>query len=50
MKEGYGNVVEVLLSKRERRKELLSVKTNLGDSVLHLAAINGDLNIAYLLI
>jgi ankyrin repeat protein len=50
VKEGHGNVVEVLLSKRERRKELLSAKTNLGDSVLHLAAINGDLNIAHLLI
>jgi hypothetical protein len=50
VKEGHGNVAEVLLSRRERRKELLSAKTNLGDSVLHLAAINGDLNIAHLLI
>jgi ankyrin repeat protein len=50
VKEGHGKIVEILLNKKEKRKELLSAKTNLGDSLVHLAAKHGDLSIAHFLI
>jgi hypothetical protein len=50
VKEGHGKIVEILLSKKDKCKEQLSTKTNLGDSLLHLAARHGDLNITHFLI